>query len=256
MANRVKELLRQGKPAVGHWLSFPSPDIAELLAGFGMDWMLIDTEHGPASYEDVENIVRAVAPHGVVPLVRVGENNPALIKRALDRGAAGVLVPMVNTAEEARAAVAACKFPPEGIRGVAGTRAARYGLDVKAYFEGWNRDVLVVVQVETRQGVANVEEIAAVPGVDVLFIGPGDLSSSLGCFLRFDHPDFTAAVARIVAAGRARGVAAGYLATGADAALARVREGMTFIGVVTDSKLLADAAQATYRKVREGLQAG
>ncbi len=255
MANRVKELLRQGKPAIGHWLSFPSPDVSELLAGFGMDWMLIDTEHGPASYEDVENIVRAVTPHGVVPLVRVGENSPALIKRALDRGAAVVVVPMVNTAEEARAAVAACKFPPEGIRGVAGTRAARYGLDAKAYFERWNRDVIVVVQVETRQGVANVEAIAEVPGVDVLFIGPSDLSASLGCFLQLDHPDFTAAVARILAAGRRHGVAVGYLATGADAALARVREGVTFIAVVTDSKLLADAAQTTYRKVREGLQA-
>lgn len=251
MANRVKVLLKQGKPAIGHWLSFPSPDVAELLAGLGMDWMLIDTEHGPASYADVENVIRAIAPHGVVPMVRVGENNAALIKRALDRGAAGVLVPMVSTPEDAAAAVAACKFPPEGLRGIAGTRAARYGLDIKSYFEGWNRDALVVLQIETREGVENVDRIAAVPGVDVLFIGPGDLSSSLGCFLEFDRPEFTSAVSRIIAAGRAHGVSIGYLTTGADAAIARIEDGVNFIGVVTDSKLLADAAIATYRKVRE-----
>ncbi len=253
MANRVKDLLRQGKPAVGHWLSFTSPDVAELVAGFGMDWMLIDTEHGPASYADVENVIRAIAPYGVVPMVRVGENNPALIKRALDRGAAGVLVPMVNTPEEAAAAVAACRFPPDGIRGIAGTRAARYGLDVKRYFDGWNQDALVVVQVETREAVENVDRIAAVPGVDVLFIGPNDLSASLGGYLQFDRPEFTSAVSRIIAAGRTHGKAVGYLTAGADAALARVKDGVTFIAVVTDSKLLADAAAATYRKVREGV---
>ncbi|HEX7125540.1 MAG TPA: aldolase/citrate lyase family protein [Thermodesulfobacteriota bacterium] len=253
MANRVKALLRRGEPAVGHWLSFPSPDVAELLAGFGMDWMLVDTEHGPASYADVENVIRAIAPHGVVPMVRVGENNAALIKRALDRGAAGVLVPMVNTAEEAAAAVAACRFPPEGIRGIAGTRASRYGLDAKRYFDEWNEDALVVVQVETREAVENVERIAAVPGVDVLFIGPNDLSASLGGYLQFDRPEFTSAVSRIVAAAKAHGKAVGYLTTGADAALARIRDGVTFIAVVTDSKLLADAAAATYRKVREAI---
>lgn len=251
MGNRVKALLEQGRPAVGHWLSFPSPDVAELLAGFGMDWMLIDTEHGPASYRDVEDVIRAIAPHGVAPFVRVGALDPALIKRALDRGAAGVLVPMVSTAEEAARVVAACRFPPEGTRGVAGTRASRYGLDLKAYVQGWNREALVVVQIETREGVANVEAIAAVPGVDVLFIGPSDLSASLGCFLDFDRPEYRDAVTRIMGAARRHGIHVGTLTAGADAALARIREGVLFTAVVTDAKLLADAAAATYRKVRE-----
>jgi 2-keto-3-deoxy-L-rhamnonate aldolase RhmA len=253
MANRVKELLSEHRPAIGHWLSFPSPDVAELLAGLGMDWMLIDTEHGAASYTDVENIIRAILPYGVVPMVRVGENNPALIKRALDRGAAGVLVPMVNTAEEAAAVVAACRFPPEGLRGIASTRATRYGLEMKSYFEGWNRDALVVLQIETRQGVENVQRIAAVPGVDVLFIGPTDLSSSLGCFLQFDCAEFTSAVSRIIAAGQAHDTAIGYLTTGADAAIARIKDGVNFVAVATDARLLGDAASSTYRKVRDAV---
>jgi 2-keto-3-deoxy-L-rhamnonate aldolase RhmA len=253
MANRVKELLHQGKPAIGHWLSFASPQVAELLAGFGMDWMTIDTEHGTASYSDLENVLRAIEPYGVSPMVRVGENNPALIKRALDRGAAGIIVPMVNTPEDAAAIVSACRFPPEGVRGVAGTRASRYGIDLKRYFERWNRDVLVVLQIETRKGLENVEQVAAVPGVDVLFIGPSDLSSNLGCFLQFDHPEFTSAVSRIIAAGRANGVAIGYLTTGAESAIAKIKEGVNFIAVVTDSKLLADSAMSAYRKVREAI---
>lgn len=254
MTNRVKERLQQGKPVIGHWLSFPSPAVAELMASFGMDWLLIDTEHGPADYETVENLIRAMKGTDVIPLVRVAGNDPVLIKKALDRGAYGVVIPLVNNAAEAAAAVAACKYPPEGIRGVAGTRASCYGRDLKSYFTEWNRNVLVIIQVETRQAVENVEEIAAVPGVDVLFIGPYDLSANLGLFQQFDHPRVKSAIDRIRNAAQANGIATGYFTSGPEAALEKVKEGFQFVCAGSDARLLSTAAQETYERIRQGLR--
>ncbi|HEY8530982.1 MAG TPA: aldolase/citrate lyase family protein [Limnochorda sp.] len=254
MSNRVKERLKQGLPTVGTWINLPEPAVAEILAAYGMDWLVIDTEHGPMDWETVENLLRAMKGTEVVPLIRVAGNDPFLIKKALDRGAMGILVPMVNSAEEARAAVAAAKYPPEGFRGMAGTRASRYGLDMESYVESWNRDVLVVIQVETRAGLEHVESIAAVPGVDVLFVGPNDLSASLGIFRQYDHPLFQDAVRRIRDAARACGVAPGYMGRDAASVLAKVDEGFTFIAAGTDVGLLKEAASATYRAIRQGLQ--
>lgn len=253
MTNRVKELLRAGRPAVGHWLSLPSPAVAELMAGCGMDWLVIDTEHGPADYERVEDLLRAVNGTPAVPLVRVADNSPALIKKALDRGALGVLVPLVDTPEAAAAAVAASRYPPEGIRGVAGTRASRFGLDLESYVESWNREVLVAVQIETRRALDNVERIAVVPGVDVLFVGPNDLSAGLGLFQRFDHPEYIRAVARILGAANDHGIAAGYMCAGAESTLAKIDEGFRFVAAGTDARLLAGAARALYGAIHEGL---
>lgn len=254
MSNRVKERLKQGLPTVGTWIDLPEPAVAEILAAYGMDWLLIDTEHGPMGWETVENLLRAMRGTEVVPLIRVAGNDPFLIKQALDRGAMGVLVPMINSAEEARAAVAAAKYPPEGIRGLAGTRASRYGLDMGTYVERWNRDVLVVLQVETRAGLENVEAIAAVPGVDVLFIGPNDLSAGLGIFRQYDHPTFQEAVRRIRDAAVKHGVAPGYMGRDAASVLAKVGEGFTFVAAGTDVGLLKEAAASTYRVIHQGLE--
>lgn len=254
MSNRVKERLQQGLPTVGTWINIPEPAVAEILSAYGMDWLVIDTEHGPMDWQTVENLLRAMKGTEVVPLIRVAGNDPFLIKKALDRGAMGVLVPMINSAEEARSAVAAAKYPPEGFRGMAGTRASRYGLDMEAYVENWNRDVLVVIQVETRAGLENVAAIAAVPGVDVLFVGPNDLSASLGIFRQYDHPVFQDAVRRIRDAAREHGVAPGYMGRDAASVLAKVDEGFTFIAAGTDVGLLKEAASSTYRAIRQGLQ--
>lgn len=251
--NRVKDLLRQGRPAIGNWLSFPSPAVAELMAGYGMDWLVIDTEHGPAEWETVEDILRAMRGTQVVPLIRVAANDLALIKKALDRGAYGVVVPLVNTVDQATAAVAAAKYPPQGIRGVAGGRVNRYGADLVQYFEEWNQEVLVICQVETAEAVQNVEAIAAVPGVDVLFIGPNDLSANLGRFRQFDHPDFTRAVDRILKAAQTHGKAGGIMTGGADETLARVGQGYRFVSVGSDTRMLAGATAAAYEKIRNGL---
>lgn len=254
MANRVKERLKQGLPSVGYWVSLPSPTVAEIMAGFNMDWIMIDTEHGPADYERVEDLLRAIEGTGVVPLIRVADNNTALIKKALDRGAYGVLVPLVNNADEAAAAVSAAKYPPEGIRGVAGTRVSRFGMSLKEYFGSWNNDVLVALQIETRQALENVEEIAAVPGVDVLFIGPNDLSANLGLFQQFDHPEFLGAVSRILKAAQDNRIAAGYMASSPATVLAKADEGFQFIAGGTDARLLMAAIQDATQQIKQGLR--
>lgn len=251
--NPVKQRLLRGEPVVGHWISFPCPAVVELLASFQMDWLLIDAEHGAADWERVEDLLRAMAGSGVTPLVRVAANDPALVKRALDRGAYGVLVPLVSTPEQAQAAVAAAKYPPEGIRGVAGSRINRYGADLPDYFAQWNQQVLVMVQVETTEALARVDEIAAVPGVDVLFIGPNDLSASLGVFRQFDRTEYREAVDRILDAARRHGKACGYMASSPEEVLERIDQGFRFVAAGSDARLLAAAAAAAYGTIRRGL---
>lgn len=251
--NRVKALLQQGQPAIGQWLTLPSPAVAELLASYGMEWLLIDTEHGPAGWETVEDMIRAMKGTEVVPIVRVAGNDPVLIKQALDRGVSGVVVPLVNTAEQAKAAVTACRYPPNGTRGVAGGRVNRYGVDLVKYVAEWNELALVVCQLETREAVQNAESIAAVPGVDVLFVGPNDLSANLDRFRKFEDPEFRKAVDRILQAARAHGKAAGIMAAGADETLARIDQGFRFISVGSDARMLGAVAASTYEKIKNGL---
>ncbi|HEY8497678.1 MAG TPA: aldolase/citrate lyase family protein [Limnochordales bacterium] len=252
MTNPLKERLRSGRPAFGTWLTFASPAVAEALALLQPDWLLVDTEHAAVDDRTLEEMLRAVsaAGTGVTPLVRVAANDVALVKKALDRGALGVLVPLVNSPEEARMAVAACRYPPAGVRGVAGARASRYGLSLPDYFAGWNDAVLVGVQIETRPALEAAEAIARVDGVDLLFVGPNDLSASLGLFRRFDHPDYRAAVRRVLEAARRAGKAAGYMARDAEEAAAMAEQGFQFVSVATDARMLMGAASQAFQRLR------
>lgn len=250
MANAVKERLREGKPTFGFWVTIPSPSVAEILATADPDWLVIDTEHGPAGDETVEDILRALRGTAVTPLVRVAANDPALIKKALDRGAWGVIVPLVNSVEEARQAVAASRYPPQGIRGVAGTRASAYGQDLVEYFRRANEDVLVGCQIETASALDQVEAIARVEGVDLLFVGPNDLSAALGVFRQFAHPAYERAVGRVAEAARRAGVACGYMASNPEDARLRLQQGFRFIALSGDARLLAGAARSTLEAVR------
>jgi 2-keto-3-deoxy-L-rhamnonate aldolase RhmA len=248
--NTVKRTLAEGRAAVGHWISLPSPAVAELVAGLGPDWLVIDTEHAPTDGETVEDMIRGLGGTGVVPFVRVAGNDPVLIKKALDRGALGVVVPLVNTAEQAERAVSAARFPPDGIRGVAGVRANRYGVDLPAYLSTWNEQVMVICQIETPDALDHVDEIAAVPGANVLFVGPNDLSANLGLFRQFDHPAFRGALDRVLAAARRHHKTAGIMATHADDAVARLGEGFRFISIGSDTRLLTSAVTAALEQVR------
>ena len=237
-------------PSVSWRISLPSAAVAELVAALGPDWLVLDTEHAPTEWDTVENMIRGMTGTGVVPFVRVAGNEPALIKKALDRGALGVVVPLVNTAELAERAAAAARFPLQGIRGVAGARANRYGLDLPAYVKTWNDQVMVICQIETREALANLDEIAAVPGVDVLFVGPNDLSANLGVFQQFDHPEFRGALDRVRVSARHHGKVPGIMAADADDAVRALADGFRFVSIGSDTRLLTAAVVAALEKVR------
>jgi 4-hydroxy-2-oxoheptanedioate aldolase len=254
LQNRVKRLLQEGKVAVGYWLTLPSPSVAEIMGSVPLDWLLVDLEHSPIGWETFEDMLRALRGTDVVPLVRVPSGEAPVLKRALDRGPWGVVVPLVSTAEEARQVVAACRYPPEGIRGVAGTRASGYGATLPEYYARWNREVLIACQVETVQAVERVEEIAAVEGVDVLFVGPNDLSANLQRWRDLNSEEFRQAVDRVLGAARRHGKAAGVMCTGPEDALTRVDQGFRFIAMGSDARLLAGAATRATEAFRAGLR--
>lgn len=209
-ANTFKRAILAGRQQVGLWCMIPGSFVTEALAGAGFDWLLLDTEHSPADVLTVLPQLQAAAAYDVATVVRPAANDPVLIKRLLDCGAQSLLIPYVQSAEEARAAVAAVRYPPTGIRGVAGlTRASRFGR-VAGYAKRAEQELCVLVQVETKRSLDAIEEIAAVDGVDGIFIGPGDLSASLGYPGELFHPEVVAAVEgairRVAAAGKPAGV--------------------------------------------------
>lgn len=252
MRNHVKEKLRAGRAAVGVWNSILNPLSARVVASSGMDWILFDTEHGPPSFETVDGLVQAVNGTGAVPLVRVVWNDINAIKRALDTGAFGVVVPWVNSKEEAENAVTYCMYPPEGLRGCApGRPAAAWGVSVEEYLATVNDEVLVAVQIETRKAVENIEEIVAVEGVDATFIGPMDLSASMGYRGKPFHPQVVKAMDRVLDACSASSVAPG-IAFGRDVDHLNdlIERGFRFIGIGSDMGFLSAGCKGTLKKIR------
>jgi len=250
--NRFKEGLRAGRQQIGLWNSLPGGYVAEVLAGAGFDWIVVDTEHAPADPLTVLPALQAMAPYPVAPVVRPAANDPVLIKRMLDLGALTLIVPYVQDEAEAAAAVTAMRYPPRGIRGVAGqTRASRFGR-VPGYGRRAEEELCLIVQVETAVAVERIEAIAAVDGVDGMFIGPADLAASMGHPGEPGHPAVieavTTAIRRIVAAGKPAGVLA------QDAAFTRlcIEAGTTFTAVGTDLGVLLRGAEALARSFRHG----
>jgi 4-hydroxy-2-oxoheptanedioate aldolase len=248
--NRFKHALAAGAPQIGLWLSLSDHYSAEVCAGSGFDWLLIDTEHSPNELHMVLAQLQAIAPYPTTAIVRVPWNDMVIIKRMLDAGAQTLLVPYVNTAEEARSAVASTRYPPEGVRGVAGTtRATRFGR-VKDYARRASGELCLLLQVETQQALDNLEAIARVEGVDGVFIGPADLHASLG------YPGETAnaavlpkiedAIRRIRACGKAPGILT------ADEKLARryLELGALFVAVGADVGLLARESEKLAARFR------
>ena len=214
LANPLKDKIHRREAVFGTILPLPSPEVAEIAGLSGYDCLLLDTEHGPVTPDILGAMVRACRAVGVVPLARVREHHPKTILSALDVGCLGVMVPQVETPEQAQALVAATKYAPAGIRSLAGaTAAAEWGrVPVRDHVNASNAGIINLLQIETRTGLDAVESIARVPGVDVLFIGPGDLSQGLGHPGAATHPDVQAAISRIIRAGQAAGVPVGILA--------------------------------------------
>jgi 4-hydroxy-2-oxoheptanedioate aldolase len=210
--NTLKQKLREGKPAFGVMLTFPSPPVVELLGYMGFDWILLDNEHGSITVDTAEDVIRAAELTGIAPIVRPVVNRPEAIAPFLDRGAWGVQVPHVNTREEAQAAVEACKYFPDGQRGsFSRGRPAEYGMGgaTKDYFEKANANTLVCLMLEEVVALRNIRDIARVKGVDVLFIGSGDLSQSMGYPGQQAHPEVLAVMEEGVKVIREAGIAAG-----------------------------------------------
>ncbi|WP_101296993.1 HpcH/HpaI aldolase family protein [Halegenticoccus soli] len=236
-------------PLVGSWIALAHPEVAEMIAHLGYDFLAIDREHTAISLETLENVLRAVdaAPGDSETLVRVPGDDPVELKRVLDLGPDGVMVPMVETAAQAEAIVEATRYPPDGVRGVGLHRAADYGLALDGYVRTADETLARFVQIETERGVENAEEIAAVDGVDGVFVGPVDLSASLDAFGDYDAERFERAVDRIVRAADATDVAVGTLATSEDEREARLGWGVDFLIAGVDSVHLLDGAVDTKR---------
>src|SRR6266508_1206234 len=238
-ANIFKQAIREGRTQTGLWCSLCSNVAAEVIADAGFDWILIDTEHAPNELPMVFGQLQALVGGTAAPVVRPAWNDMVLMKRLLDIGVQNFLVPYVQTPEEARAAIAATRYPPQGIRGVAVThRGHRYGR-VKDYFKRANDEVCVLLQIETRLGLQNLEAIAAVEGVDGLFIGPSDLAAALGHLGNNGHADVRAAIEDAVRRIRKTGKAAGILAPLEADARHWLAQGCTVVAVGSDLGLLA-----------------
>ena len=245
-------MLKKGEVTFGSWITIGHPEVAEIMANAGFDWLIFDTEHAPLSLETVEAQLAAISGTDVTPLVRVAWNDMVLIKRALDIGAKGLLIPWVNTREDAERAVKACRYPTAGVRGVSPRRASRYMLDLKDYLATADKNLLIVVQIETAEAVKNVEKILSVDGVDAFFIGPADLSASLGFLGKFDHPRLVEATEKVLHTGKKLGVPGGIHAIDLDVAIQHTKNGFQFIAFGSDYGFLLNDCQASLRKVREG----
>lgn len=255
--NTFKQAISVSQPQIGIWLALATPYTAEICAGAGFDWMVIDAEHGPNDLPLVLAQLQAVSGLPTEPVVRIPVADPVLVKQYLDIGARSLLVPMIETAEAASAMVKATRYPPHGIRGVGSAigRGSRWNR-TPDYLHRAHEEICVLLQIETQAGLANLEAIAAIDGVDGVFIGPSDLAADLGHLGNPGHPDVQAAIegafARIAASGKPSGVLI------ADEQLARryLQLGASFVAVATDVTILARGAETTAAKFKVGTPNG
>lgn len=254
--NPLKERLKEAEPLFGLWLSMGSETAAEALAHAGFDWLLIDMEHAPNDSADTVAQLRAIAAAHLPtePVVRLPAGESWLVKRVLDAGARTLMFPNIGSAEEAAYAVSLTRYPgesaPDGRRGVAGVvRASGYGMR-RDYLQAANAQIATIVQIESASALAEVEKIAAVPGVDCLFVGPADLAASLGHLGDAKHADVQAAMARIVAAAREAGVATGIFAMDAAQAKQYREMGFSFIALAADVIWLVRATRQALQEAR------
>jgi 4-hydroxy-2-oxoheptanedioate aldolase len=242
--NPFKQALQQQRRQIGLWSSLCSNLVAEVIAHSGFDWIVLDTEHSPNELPDLVSQLQAMGLGTAAPVVRAAWNDTVLIKRILDVGAQSILLPHIQTAEEAQRAVAAVRYPPHGVRGVAGaSRASRFGR-VRDYLKLADQQICLIVQVETRKALDELEAIAAVEGVDGVFIGPSDLAASLGHLGEPQHPETQQALRQAGERLTRLGKAAGILATVEADARRYLEWGYSFVAVGMDTLLLARSADA------------
>jgi 2-dehydro-3-deoxyglucarate aldolase len=251
----LKDKLKKSTVTIGSWITLGHPAIAEIMAKAGFDWLTVDMEHSAITLHQAQQLIQVIELAGCVPLVRVEENNPNTIKRAMDAGAHGVIVPMVNTKEDAVRAVNAVKYPPFGTRGVGLARAQSYGMEFEKYKEWVKKESVVIVQIESIQAVKNLEEILQVDGVDAFIVGPYDLSGSIGRPGDFDHPKMITALKRVMQVSKKLDVPAGFhvIPPEVDALLAKVEEGYKFLAFSLDTLFLGQSCKRSLELARRRL---
>ena len=244
-----RQRLRQNELLLGTMLTLPSPEVAEIIAACGYDWLFMDGEHGNLSTLDWQRMLQAVAGRSAA-IIRVAENTERDIKKVLDIGADGIIAPQVNSAEEARHVVACCKYPPRGIRGVGLARAQGYGRNFAEYMESANDRIAVIIQAEHIDAVNNIDDIVKVDGIDAVFIGPYDLSASMGRMGEVDHPEVVEAIDRVHRACRENDITMGYFGTTAESVEGYIDKGCNFICAGVDAGFVSQGAQQVLDKLR------
>ena len=256
MENRntsLKNQMQKGKVTIGSWITLGHPGIAEIMVQAGFDWLAVDMEHSAITLNQVPQLVQVIELAGCVPLVRVEENNPNLIKRVMDTGAHGVIVPMVNNKEDAIKAVNAVKYPPRGTRGVGLARAQGYGLEFEKYQQWVGKESIVIIQIEHIEAVNNLEEIFRLDGLDGFIIGPYDLSASIGRPGDFNSPQMQKALSTILETAKNYKIVPGFhvISPSADELSKKLDEGYKFLGFSLDTIFLGHACRRELAKTRE-----
>ncbi len=239
----VREKLYSGKTCLGTFLTIGNADVADILKTLGFDWFVFDTEHSYLSTFDLKAMMQALEGSNVSPIVRIGQIDQYLVKRALDVGSEGLLAPLVNSAEEAERLVKFAMYPPDGVRGAGPGRAARYGLNLTEYYGTANRELLIAVQIETKEALSNVDEILATKRIDVGFVGPTDLTISLGLGTDRSNPKVIEAMQKVVKSCNDHGKIAGTLAATVDEAKKFQELGFRFVSLASDSRFLVSGAR-------------
>jgi len=245
-----RKRLLGGDVLVGTLITIPSAEVAEIMAGVGLDWLFIDTEHSPFNAHGAQTILQA-AGQNCPCVVRVPANDDVWIKKALDIGADGIIAPQVNSAADAEAIVRMCKYPPDGTRGVGIGRAHQYGLGFNQYMERANDETAVILQAETAQALENITEIVKVAGIDAIFIGPYDLSASLGKMGQLTDPEVKQAIQTIAEACKKAGVRLGIFGATAEAVEPFIQHNFTLLAIGTDGLLMAQNAKEILKAIKQ-----
>lgn len=253
--NTVKQLWAEGKPAVGCWLGIPSSYSAEIMGHQGFDWVCVDTQHGAIDYTSAFPMLQAISLTPAMPFVRVPWNEPSIIMKYCDAGAYGIVVPMIETADDARAAVRAIRYPPVGIRSYGPNRVPMYaGTD---YGSKANDEIALILMIETEKALENLEEIASVPGIDAFYIGPADLSQALGLGPAYDanNPKHAAAVTRVREAAESHGIIPGIHTSGSVLSNRYLQEGFKMVMLTTDTAGVIANAKSEMAAIQDTLKA-
>lgn len=244
--NPVRKALIERKVTIGTWIQAGHPTVAEVLADVGFDWIAVDCEHTDIGVSEFTGLARAMYGRGPVPMVRVRKNDTLAIRQMLDMGAQGIIVPLVNTSEQAKRAVRAAKYPPDGVRGHAFMRGNNWGRTFPDYAANANDDIAVVVMIESKEAVENIDSILAIDGVDGVFVGPYDMSGSYGIVGQTTHPVIQDACSRIIIACEKAGKSAGIhvVDTLPEAISKSIESGFTFIAVGIDTVFIREGAES------------